>query len=257
MSESTTIDSRATASWATVHGSVASVRRLAPRLLEVTLGGFAGSPLEGGDEFVYVMVSDAPGGISPGYGMDDHLERAADDPVRGAYYTVRRSRPAEGEIDLWVVEHDHPGSVGAWMQQASPDDPIAVWGPRQGFRVPPDARHVLLVADETGFAAVAAVLDALPADRRATAVLECIDAEHRIVLPDHPGLDAIWIERGDDAPGATNRLLDAVRSAPLVVDAAFGAGESRQITAVRRHVRRVLGVPASRVSMTGYWRREA
>jgi NADPH-dependent ferric siderophore reductase len=244
-----------TASLPTVHGRVVSVSRLAPNLLEVTLGGFVGYPLEGGDEFVYVMVSHEPGGISAGYGTDDYRDQAADDLVRGAYYTVRRSRPEVGEIDLWVVEHDHPGSVAAWMMQASSGDPVALWGPRRGFRVADDAMHVLLVADETGFAAVAAVLDALPADRRASVVLECVDADHRPVLPDHPGLEVIWVDRGDDAPGLRNRLLETVMSISIVVDAAFGAGESRQISAVRRHVRGVLGVPASRVLMTGYWRR--
>lgn len=242
---------------ATVHGRVASSRRVAPNLLEVTLSGFADHPSEGGDEFVYVMVSPGPGGIPAGYGMEQYLARAADDPVRGAYYTVRRSRPALGELDLWVVAHDHPGSVAAWMAGASAGDPVALWGPRRGFQPPDDVEHVLLVADETGFAAVAAVLEALPADRRATAVLECVDADHRPVLPAHPGLEPIWTHRGADAPGRTNRLLDTLRSTSIVTDAAFGAGESRQIGAVRRHVRRVLGVPAGRALMTGYWRRQA
>ncbi len=240
----------------TVHGSIVSVRRLVPGLLEVTLGGFAGYPLEGGDEFVYVMISHAPRGISPTYDMDDYRNQAADDPVQGAYYTVRRARPALGEVDLWVVEHDHPGSVAAWMMQASPGDPVALWGPRRGYHGQADAQHLLLVADETGLAAVAALLDTLPADRRATAVLECVDAHHRPALPGHPGLETIWVDRGDDAPGRTNRLLAAVQSlaAASAPDAAFGAGESRHISAVRRHVRDVLAVPAARVLMTGYWR---
>jgi NADPH-dependent ferric siderophore reductase len=37
---------------------------------------------------------------------------------------------------------------------------------------------------------------------------------------------------------------------------AFGGAESRQITAVRKHLRQEVGWPAERVSMTGYWRRE-
>jgi NADPH-dependent ferric siderophore reductase len=246
---------QATAALPTVHGRVVSVGRLTSNLLEVTLGGFADRPLQGGDEYVYVMVSHEPGGISTDYEMDDYRNQADDDLVRGAYYTIRRSRPAIGEIDLWVVEHNHPGSVAAWMTQATPGDPIALWGPRCGFRVPDDAQHLLLVADETGYAAVAAVLDALPVDRRATAVLECIDVDHRPTMPGHSGLEVIWVDRGDDAPGLRNRLLEAVTSLTVVPDAAFGAGESRQISAVRRHIRHTLGVPAARVLMTGYWRR--
>lgn len=246
---------QATAALTTVHGRIGAVRRLRPGLLEITLAGFAGYPLRGGDEFVYVMVSAAPGGIAPQYTMDDYRRQASGDPVRGAYYTVRRARPEVGEIDLWVVEHDHPGSVAAWMMSAAPGDAVALWGPRRGYRLPDDARQVLLVADATGFAAVAALLETLPADRRATAVLECVDGGQRPPLPDHPGLRVVWVDRGNGSP-TTNRLLDEVVGLASRPDAVFGAGESRQVSAVRRHVRHVLGVPAGRVLVTGYWRRQ-
>lgn len=244
-----------TASLRTVHGRVEGVSRVTANLLEITLAGFDEYPLEGGDEFVYAMVSHESGGIVPGYGMDQYRDQAPDDPVRGAYYTVRRSRPDVGEIDLWVVEHDHPGSVASWMMTCAPGDPIALWGPRRGFTVPDDSRHVLLVADETGFAAVAATIECLPSSTRATAVLECIDEAHRPPMPTATGLEVIWVERGADEPGVTNRLLTACMSLTDRPDAAFGAAESRQISAVRRYVRSELGAPASRVLMTGYWRR--
>jgi NADPH-dependent ferric siderophore reductase len=246
-----------TASLRTVHGRFAARRRVTANLLEVTLAGFAGYPLEGGDEFVYVLVSHEPGGISLDYGMDQYRDQAEGDPVRGAYYTVRRSRPEAGEIDLWVVEHDHPGSVAAWMSNAAPGEPVALWGPRHGYRLPDAAQHVLFVADETGLAAVAATIERLPADTRATAVLECVDEWHRPPVPEHPGVKVIWVDRGGDPPGSTNRLLDAVTTMRESPDAAFGAGESRHISAVRRHVREAFGLPASRVLMTGYWRRRA
>ena len=37
---------------------------------------------------------------------------------------------------------------------------------------------------------------------------------------------------------------------------AFGAGESRHITEIRRHLRHEVGLPATAVSMAGYWRRD-
>ena len=153
----------------------------------MTLAGFDDYPLQGGDEFVYAMISHADGGISPAYDMSDYRDQADDDPVRGAYYTIRRARPAVGEIDLWVVEHDHPGTVASWMMSASHGDSVALWGPRRGFQVPNDSRHVLFVADETGLAAVAALLEVLPADLRATAILECVDAGHRPADAGAPG----------------------------------------------------------------------
>lgn len=256
-SSETSTNAEAAAAFPTVHGRVVRSVALTQRLREVTLGGFAGYPLMGGDEFVYVMVSAASAGIRSGYGMREFLRQEPGDPVRGAYYTVRRARPSIGEIDLWVVDHGHAGAVGSWLSSASAGDPIALWGPRRGFEVPGDSHHVLLVADEAGFAAVAALIDGLLPDCRATAVLETVDAAHRPSLPGHTGLEIVWVDRGADAPGANNRLLSAVQQLPQRPDAAFGAGESRQMTAVRRHVRDVVGIPADRVMMTGYWRLQA
>lgn len=265
----------------TVHGRLVSRRRLTGDLLEITLGGFGGfggfgsfggddgrpwlERLTGGDQFVYALVSPEPDGIRPDYRMADLLERRPGDPVHGAYYTVRRTRPEVGELDLWVVDHGSPASAGDWMSTAPVGAPLALWGPRRGFEVPDDVRNVLFVADETGFAAVAASIELLPDDVVATAVLECRDAAHRPSMPAHPGLELIWVDRGDDAPGTTNRLLPAVRARVTAAtdagardagapDAVFGAGESHHLSEIRRHMR-PLGLAADRSTITGYWRR--
>jgi NADPH-dependent ferric siderophore reductase len=70
--------------------------------------------------------------------------------------------------------------------------------------------------------------------------------------------DAVtWSYRHGEEPGTGTRLLDGVTR--LAADTgglyAFGAAESRQITAVRRHLRHERHLPAHQVQMTGYWRR--
>ncbi len=77
-------------------------------------------------------------------------------------------------------------------------------------------------------------------------------------MPEHPNLRTVWVDRGDDAPGTVNRLLDTARAevdaVRVVPGAAFGAAESRQISAIRRYLRSEVGLAAAVVSMTGYWR---
>ncbi|MFN8023749.1 MAG: siderophore-interacting protein [Acidimicrobiales bacterium] len=236
----------------TVHGRVGSSRRVSDALVELTVvlpDDDITHRLEGGDEFVYVLVANGDG-IDPAYTMSRFMERRADDPVIGAYYTVRRSRP--GEIDLWAVDHGH-GGVGDWIARARPGDRLALWGPRRGFVTPADARRVVLVADETGLAAVCALVEVLPAHVHATAVLAA-GPTGRPPLPAHDGLEVVWTDRGDDAPGGGDGLVAAIAGLHDTPDAAFGAAESRRITAVRRHLQR-RGVRADRMLMTGYWRR--
>lgn len=233
--------------------------QLTPNIVEITVSELADLTAFGGDEFSYLVVTDDGSAFPTGWSMDDYRERADDHPIIGAYYTTRRSRPEAGELDIWVVLHDHPTGVAAVLQTAELGTEIAIWGPRQGYEIPADARSVLLVADETGIPAVAALVESAPDTIRLTAVLETVDADHRAPLPDHPLLSVTWVLRGSEPAGHTNRLLDAVSEiAPdAAPDTAFGAAESRHISAVRRHVRNELGLPADRVLMTGYWRRQA
>lgn len=247
-----------TATLPTCHGVVVRTRELTPDLREVTVGGFDGLELSGGDEYVYVLVSHAAGGIVPGYTMDEFRRRNPGDPVRGAYYTVRRHRPAERELDLWAVVHDHPDTVASWFLTAQPGDHLALWGPRHGFVIPQDATDVLMIADASGFAAVAALIDTVSPQASIVVVLEVVDREHRVELPPHTGLEVVWVERGTEEPGCTNRLARAVEELVghrrRVPDAVFGAGESRQVSAIRTYLRHEIGIPAQRILITGYWR---
>jgi NADPH-dependent ferric siderophore reductase len=133
---------------------------------------------------------------------------------------------------------------------------VALWGPREGFGTGPGARSYLFVTDESGLAAVAARIDELPANARVRVIAETIDADHELRF-DRGGVEVTWLHRGDDEPGTGSRLLDEVRATVTDGDGltAFGAAESRQITAVRKYLRHDLRMPAAAVSMTGYWRR--
>ncbi|MCC6438866.1 MAG: SIP domain-containing protein [Acidimicrobiales bacterium] len=260
----------AAASLPTRLGRIERRRALTANVVEVTIAGLDGFTFGGGDEFSFVLVTNDGSELPADWTMADFRMRADDHPIMGAYYTTRRLRPDRGELDLWIVLHEHAAGVASQLERAPLGTRVAVWGPRHGFEPPAGARSVLFVADETGAAAVAALIETLPPSITVTAVLETVDADHELPLPAHPSATVRWVHRGDEpAGGPANRLLDAVRElcgtagggaggspAVVVPDAAFGAAESRHISAVRRYVRRELGLPADAVLMTGYWRRE-
>ena len=239
---------------------IADVRRITPDLMEIRLvGGLDDFRSAGGDQFVYLMVPRSPDHPIP----DDHtmaaqMEADPDTAPLGAYYTVRRWEPEHGRLTIWVVLHGHDDSVGGWAQECASGERVAIWGPRAGMGVRDHARRHLFVADETGIAAVAALLDELPTDVVGHLVAETVDVDHVVELPERPGVAVTWVFRGDDEPGVTNRLLDAVVALDIEPEGlvAFGAAESRQITAIRTHVRHSVGMSAQDVHMTGYWRRD-
>lgn len=247
--------------------TVTATRDLTPNLREIVVeGAFDGFVSKGQDQFVYVFVG-RDGNLPDGYSMARFMQE--DPAVRplGAYYTVRTWEPDAGRMTLWFVTHGHDEGVGGWAGRAQVGDRLAMWGPRPSFDAPPTATTHLFVTDESGFAAVAVRIEELPDDVDAIVIAETIDESHTVALAPAGRADIRWIFRGQDAPGTGTRLLDAVRSLDQVHDqapdhardhgglVAFGAAESRQISAVRRYLRRDRGFAADHVSMTGYWRR--
>lgn len=237
---------------------VDAIRDLTPNVREIVLtGGLESFVSVGGDQFVYLMVPRQGGPEIPdGYSMADLRTADPDTAPLAAYYTVRAWDPDRHRLTLWVVLHGHDGGVGGWAAGCSVGDRVAIWGPRDGFGAAHDARSHLFVVDESGLAAAAALIDELPPGTPVRVIGETVDADHELRFDRHD-VEVTWLHRGGDEPGTGTRLLDSVRA--TVGDGtglvAFGAAESRQITAVRKYLRHELGMPATAVSMTGYWRR--
>jgi NADPH-dependent ferric siderophore reductase len=177
----------------------------------------------------------------------------------GAYYTVRRWHPERHEIEVLFVLHGDEGALGSWAARAQVGDGVALWGPRVAFAPPPGTDRHLLVADETGLPAVAAILDSLPAGTPVTVVAEVGDETCHQELPARPEVEVTWLHRRAPAGTTTDLLADAVRTLPVptATTYAWGGGESRSMTAVRRYLRDEVGLERGQVDLVAYWRHAA
>ncbi len=240
--------------------TVVEVDDLSPNLRRLIVrGGLEDYDPVGGDEFAYVLVprDRAAGPFPDDFTMATYQEASDEERPYGAYYTIRRFDPDGPSLEIWAVLHDHDDGVGAWARTVEPGAPLALWGPRRSFHPPDGPRHHLYVADESGLAAVATLLDQLGPLKWATVVVETVDEDHEVVFGERPNVEIRWLHRGEAAPGTSAGFLSTVRSLDLdpADTVAFGAGESRQISEVRKHLRQDVGLPATQVLMTGYWRR--
>jgi NADPH-dependent ferric siderophore reductase len=212
------------------------------------------------DTFVYVLLP-PPGRdaltIDQAFTWEGYERMAdADRPV-GAYYTVRRWDPASRELTMLMVRHGDSGPASAWIERAQPGDPVALWGPRTAYHPPAGTDRYLLVADDTGLPAVAAILETLPSGAPATVIAEVADTSERQDLPALPDVDVMWLYRDGAEPGTTTLLADAVWAMdwPGGVPYVWGGGESRAMTDVRRYVRGERRLRRDAVSLVAYWRR--
>ena len=250
---------------------VVAVEDVHPHLRGITFGGddLAGLQLPGPDAFLYVLLP-PPGRteltIDQSFTWGAYNHMPADERPVGAYYTVRRWYPDARQVEMLFVLHGHEdgngdgsgdGPASSWAAKATVGDPVALWGPRTSFDPPAGTDRYLLLADESGLPAVAAILDWLPPGIQVDVVAEVADAASRQELPERPSVTVTWCHRDGAPAGTTTLLLDAVtaRPAPTPTTYVWGGGESRTFAAVRRHLRHTQGLPREAVALITYWRR--
>src|SRR5918997_1977100 len=241
--------------------NVVAVEDVHPHLRKITFGGgdLATFSPAGPDTFLYVLLP-PPGRdqltIDQSFSWEAHAQMPEEDRPVGAYYTLRHWRPEVHELDMLFVLHGDSGPASAWAADARPGDPVALWGPRTAYDPPSGTDWYLLVADETGLPAVAGILESLPPGTVARVVAEVDNPDERQELPTAPSFDVTWLSRDGAEAGTTTLLADAVRAMPWPGGAAYawGGGESRTMTAVRRYVRQEIGLSREQVSLVAYWR---
>ncbi|MEM9453900.1 MAG: siderophore-interacting protein [Myxococcota bacterium] len=234
-------------------------KKLNPRLLELT---FKGAPRVftpvGLDQSFYVVVPRERGHtqwITPTLREHDLDRMPAEERPYGAYYAVRQYRPDDGEIDLWIILHGNEGTVSNWARTAQPGDRAALFGPRSSFEWPADARRVILLGDETAFAAVAAIAESMPLSVDVEIYVEASAASQIIDFGRSDRVRTHWLFRGEDAPGSGSRLLDALCAQEIDEGThVFAACEATQARAIRQYLRVNCGLPPARRRVTAYWR---
>lgn len=237
------------------------IAQLTPRMVRITLAApqLADFPLEEPGEIV-TLIWPEPGGepVLPALGAWRFPAGAPEQHARN--YTVRSHDPAAATLDVDFVVHGDHGTASRWAAAARPGDRIGYAGPRPHWASADDgAAWTLLVADETGLPALAAIAETLPSHHRIIALVEVADASERQPLHSDARLDAHWVHRDGAEPGVSRVLADAARTVALPDGRGrvWGAGESDAMRAVREVLRDERGLPREAMRVLGYWKHDS
>lgn len=237
---------------------VTAVERLSPHMARITLGGSGldGFFIERPGEVV-TLIWAAPGSdeivlphdvwsFPPGVAEVQHARN----------YTVRTWDADAGLLAVDFVLHGDHGRASVWAQGAQVGDRVGYAGPRMHWTGDDaDADWTVLVADETGLPALAAILEELPEGHPTFALIEVADATEELPLETRAALSVQWLARDGAEPGTSRVLEHALRALHLPDGAgrAWGGGEFAAMKRARRHLRERRGIPTSRLSLVGYW----
>jgi NADPH-dependent ferric siderophore reductase len=220
--------------------TVREVAGVGPRIRRITLAG--GAPFGAGlDDFAPL----------PGQDVVVHLVDEGGAGVRRRY-TIRHLDLATSSFDLDVVVHGH-GVGSTWGSTARPGDSVEIFGPR-GKVVLSDAEWQLFLGDESALAAIAEMVQALPATVAAVALIEVTDASDEQPIGGAGDVDVRWLHRHVAAPGTADALLAALAGVRLENPSrhAYVFGESRVVRRLREELA-ALGFRPDQISAKGYW----
>ncbi|WP_020501324.1 siderophore-interacting protein [Sciscionella marina] len=169
-------------------------------------------------------------------------------------YTVRWLDREAGELAIDFLTHGAEGLAGPWAQTAGPGDRLAMLGPGGAYSPREDVARHLLVGDESALPAIGAAVEALPDGARAHAVIEVAGEQERQPLTTKAELTVTWVHR--DGAHYGEKLVETLRGLEAGTDPvhAFVHGEAGAVKQLRGLFRDEWGIPADRLSISGYWR---
>jgi NADPH-dependent ferric siderophore reductase len=214
---------------------VASVRRLGPNFVSVTLAG---------DELADFQSAS----------FDDHVKFMIDgpdgEPVRRDY-TPRSFDAQQRQLTIEFALHAE-GAASDWARQAAPGQQVLVGGPRGSMIVPLDYDWHLLVGDESALPAIERRLGELPAGSAAIVIAKLADAADRRPLQSAAALSLTWVDSDAGLLAALRQL-----SLPAGEGYAWCAGEAASMAAVRSVLLNELGLGKEAMKVAAYWKRGA
>lgn len=251
---------------------VVGTQQLAPHLVRVRLGGSGFDtfiPSDFTDSYVKLVfvpsdvdVSQLPRPLT----LDSFTGIPPEKQPSVRTMTVRRVDTAAREIVIDIVVHGEHGIAGQWAAAAQPGETVYLMGPGGAYTPDPAADWHLLAGDESALPAIAAALEALPADAVGKAFIEVAGPDEEIELSAPESVEVNWVYRGgradlvgEDRAGDHAPLIEAVTTAQWLPGQVhvFIHGEAQAVMHnLRPYIRNERGVEAKWASsISGYWRR--
>lgn len=233
--------------------------RLTPHLVRIIAGGPGISAVEDNgftDAYTKMHFAPAEAGLTPPYDMEQLRQTLPIELLPSTRtYSIRRFDLEGGQVWIDFVTHGDEGVAGPWAAGAEPGDPVVLGGIGGGYAPDPEADWHLLAGDESAIPAIAAALEAMPADAVGTVFLEVQNESEHVELTVPAGIDVQWLHRGDRAAGTTTLLIDAVRALEWREGRVqvFAHGERGAMKLLRPHLTDERGVERTQLSLSAYW----
>lgn len=233
--------------------------QLSPHLVRIVAGGPGIAQVEdnGMTDAYSKMLFTHPGtNLTPPYDMAALREQLPLDQLPSVRtYTVRKFDLEAGQLWIDFVVHGADGVAGPWADHAQPGDPLVLKGIGGGYAPNPEAPWHFLAGDDSAIPAISSALEAMPRDAQGVALIEVSGPADEIAIDAPDGVEVTWLHRGEEAPGTSTILVDAVRATPWRdgTPQVFVHGERGAMKALRPYFTDERGLERRGLSLSAYW----
>lgn len=239
--------------------AVESTEWLTPHLVRVVASGESLAQFADNghtDAYVKLLFVDPALGLEPPYDLATlRATLPADQQPVVRTYTVRWVDRAARRLAIDFVTHGDTGVAAVWAAKAQPGDRLVLSGPGGAYAPDPAVAWHVLAGDLSAVPAIAAALEALPADARGVAYLEVADPGDALELKRPEQVAVHWLVNTDPADVTfLARALDGAEWPPAAGTQVFAHGERESVKAMRA-VLRDRGVARESISISAYWAR--
>jgi NADPH-dependent ferric siderophore reductase len=195
------------------------------------------------------MTSSDLAGFEYTPGQDLLFEFPDGDRTLRRRYTIRRSDTELGIADFEIEIHDGRGPATRWAAKTEPGDHFEAIGPRGGISLRPTATSHLFIVDDSAMPAAFALLEALPAETPATALLVTSHgAKSRPATAAAPATSIVWVSQSE--------MLEMLSDLhPAGDTAAYLFGERHLVRAAEELLVEG-GLDRDAVASKAYWRQD-
>lgn len=233
--------------------------QLSPRMVRIVAGGPSISAVtDNGSTDAYTKLLFAhPGtGLTPPYDLEQLRQELPPElmPSRRTY-SIRRFDLENAQIWIDFVVHGSEGIAGPWANSAEVGDSVVLSGIGGKFAPDPDADWHLYAGDDAALPAIAASLEAMPADATGVALLEVDGEADHLDLKAPSGVRIEWLHRAGREAGTTTLLADAVRTLEWREGRVqvFAHGERGAMKSLRPYFTENHALDRSQLSLSAYW----
>ncbi|SMX51218.1 siderophore-interacting protein [Actibacterium lipolyticum] len=231
--------------------SVASVRRISPNFLRVTMAcENVGALLTGGMHFSLLLPPEGRAPVWPHINDEGRTIWAeGEDQLHRAPYTFVDLDVKAGTFSFDVFEHDG-GRTTEWARHTTKGDVVAVVGPGGGTF--PTGDFLLMAGDETALPAMRRILEHSDPARRGAVFIELGDMRDKCPIAAPEGVTVTWVQRGSG-----DTILDQICAAGLPETEqshfVWFAAERDQVRRAKSHFRDTVKIERTQGYFSTYW----